>query len=106
MTRAHSLDVKLCDFIDHESLRFPTQLGVNWQSQRFRCCSFRLREITFFVSQIKEAFLQMKRDWIINLGPNFIASQMRSQFVSRLRSNNKLMVDVMVADAFPIGFGW
>src|SRR6266403_180986 len=48
----------------------------------------------------------MKRDRIVNLGPNFIAGQMRSQFVSRLRSNNELMIDVMIADAFPIGFGW
>src|SRR2546421_12606945 len=100
-----SLAVKFRYLVQHKSLRFVTQLWINRQSKGFGSRAFRFRKVARFVFQIKKAFLQMEWNRIVNLTSNFVAGEMRFQFIPPLCPNDKLMIDVMITGAFPIGLG-
>src|SRR5207302_9319402 len=48
----------------------------------------------------------MEWDRIVNLASNFVAGEMRFQFIPRLRPDDELMIDVMIAGALSIWLSW
>ncbi len=66
-----------------------------------RAALLRFRQVTLFVSQVREAFLQVQGQGIVHLGADAARREERSQFITAPGAD-----DVLVEDVVCLGHGF
>ena len=87
---------ELGDRADHIALRLARDLGIDWQRQRLASSPFGLRQIAFFVTEIRKTFLLMQSERVIDRSVDLALRQLLSQLVALRRADDILMIDVMI----------
>jgi hypothetical protein len=75
------------------------ELGEDGDGEALVCGGFGVGEVAFFVSEVAEAFLQVKRERVIYFGADAVFCEEGADFVPMRDPNNELVVDVVVRQA-------
>src|SRR5450631_3108808 len=75
----------------------PLQLRIDRQGQRLERRALRLRKIPATSPKVAEAFLQMQRHRVIDLGPDATLGEELAQIVAALAADHVLIEDMTAA---------
>ena len=95
-SNCRSLLEELGDRADHIALCLARDLGIDRQRQRLTSSPFGLRQIAFFVTEIRKTFLLMQSERLINRAVDLALRQPLAQLVALRRANDILMIDVVI----------
>src|ERR1700683_4091914 len=89
------LTIEVGDAFDYAVLLVFSEFGKHGQGQHFFCGALGFGEVTFAVSEINEARLQVQRDRIVNLRSNLARGEELAQFLPAVGADDILMENMM-----------
>src|SRR6266851_5381011 len=89
------LAVEICNALHYPALFLFGEFGEHGQGQDFFGCALSFRKITFAVSEIHEARLQVQGNGIVDLGANLSRSKELAQLLAAIGADHILMENMV-----------
>jgi hypothetical protein len=97
--RSVALQEEVCDCIDDIALLIVRELRKYRQRERLASGSFGLRQSAFAVTQVRETFLLMQSERVVDRGADLATRKMVAQIIAARSSDYELVVDMMIRQA-------